>query len=177
MQFFYFLPEVSAKVIHQFKLINMKAFYTLILAVCFSLSAAIAQNPQVTIGNGTLEGTFNPGTGIRSFKGIPYALAPVGDLRWKEPLPPANWNAVRKADHFSHMPMQKHVFSDMIFRADTMSEDCLYLNVWTPAKSGKEKLPVLVYFYGGGFSAGDGSESRYDGESMAQKGIVTLTVN
>ena len=65
----------------------------------------------------------------------------------------------------------------MIFRADTMSEDCLYLNVWTPAKQAATKLPVLVYFYGGGFSAGDGSEARYDGESLAQKGIVTVTIN
>jgi len=157
----------------------MKAFFTSALLVLLFFNPAAAQraNPQVQISNGTLEGTFNPATGIRSFKGIPYAQPPVGDLRWKEPQPPANWAGVLKADHFSHMPMQKRIFSDMIFRADTMSEDCLYLNVWTPAKSSTEKLPVLVYFYGGGFSAGDGSESRYDGESMAQKGIVTLTVN
>jgi para-nitrobenzyl esterase len=155
-----------------------KIFTAALLALLFIQPSLAQQNrPQVQISNGALEGTFDAGTGIRSFKGIPYALPPVGDLRWKEPQPPANWAGIRKADHFSHMPMQKHVFSDMIFRADTMSEDCLYLNVWTPAKSEKEKLPVLVYFYGGGFSAGDGSESRYDGESMAQKGIVTLTVN
>ena len=74
------------------------------------------------------------------------------------------------------MPMQKRVFSDMIFRADTMSEDCLYLNVWTPARS-NVRLPVLVYFYGGGFVGGDGSESRYDGESIARKGIVAVTIS
>lgn len=142
-----------------------------------SIGASLAQNPQITIQNGTLEGTFNPATGINSFKGIPYAQPPIGDLRWKEPQAPLNWSGVRKAFHFSHMPMQKHVFSDMIFRADTMSEDCLYLNVWTPAKLNGKKLPVLVYFYGGGFSGGDGSESRYDGESLAQKGIVTVTIN
>ena len=134
-------------------------------------------NPRVTITSGILEGTFNPSTKIYSYKGIPFAQPPVGNLRWKEPQMPSNWTDVRKADHFSHMPMQKHVFSDMIFRADTMSEDCLFLNVWTPAKTKKEKLPVLVYFYGGGFVGGDGSESRYDGESMAQKGIVTLTIS
>jgi para-nitrobenzyl esterase len=157
----------------------MKAFFLLLLPALFFMDRAIAQqaNPQVTISNGMLQGTFNASTGIRSFKGIPYALPPVGDLRWKEPQPPANWSGVLKADHFSHMPMQKHIYSDMIFRADTMSEDCLYLNVWTPAKSAGEKLPVLVYFYGGGFSAGDGSEARYDGESMAQKGIVAITIN
>ena len=154
----------------------MKLFPTLLLTLALA-SPAMAQNPQVTISNGTLQGTYNAATGINSYKGIPFALPPVGNLRWKAPQPPANWSGVLKADHFSHMPVQKHVYADMIFRADTMSEDCLYLNVWTPAKSATGKLPVLVYFYGGGFSAGDGSESRYDGESMAQKGIVTITIN
>ena len=135
-----------------------------------------AQN-QVQIANGMLEGTANSVTGIRSFKGIPFAQPPVGDLRWKEPQPVKNWEGIRKADHFGNNAMQKNVFGDMMFRSAGMSEDCLYLNVWTPAKSSNEKLPVLVYFYGGGFVAGDGSESRYDGESMAQKGIVTLTIN
>jgi para-nitrobenzyl esterase len=73
--------------------------------------------------------------------------------------------------------MQTAIFGDMSFRSDGMSENCLYLNVWAPAKKGKSLLPVLVYFYGGGFVAGDGSEPRYDGESMATKGIVALTVN
>lgn len=156
----------------------MKTPFSLLCALLFFTSAfSQSITNQLKISNGTLEGTFNQATKIRSFKGIPYALPPVGDLRWKEPQPPANWDGVRKAAHFSHMPMQKRVFSDMIFRADTMSEDCLYLNVWTPAKSANEKLPVLVYFYGGGFVGGDGSESRYDGESMAQKGIVTITIN
>ncbi|HTD39785.1 MAG TPA: carboxylesterase family protein, partial [Mucilaginibacter sp.] len=143
----------------------------------FAGTCGLAQTNQVKIENGTLEGTTNAATGIRSFKGIPFAAPPVGDLRWKEPQPVQNWEGVRKADHFGNNAMQKNVFGDMMFRSSGMSEDCLYLNVWTPAKSSKVKLPVLVYFYGGGFVAGDGSESRYDGESMAQKGIVTLTVN
>jgi para-nitrobenzyl esterase len=73
--------------------------------------------------------------------------------------------------------MQRPIFGDMGFRSDGMSEDCLYLNVWTPAGSQNDRLPVLVYFYGGGFAAGDGSEGRYDGESMARRGIVAVTVN
>src|SRR6476659_3030209 len=133
-------------------------------------------NLQVKTANGTLEGTLEK-TGIRSFKGIPFAAPPVGDLRWKEPQPVQNWEGVRPAKAFGPRCMQAPVFGDMGFRANGMSEDCLYLNVWTPAKSGKERLPVLVYFYGGGFVAGDGSEPRYDGESMAQKGIVAVTVN
>jgi len=147
-------------------------FFTLVTFFVFENSFA-----QVKTANGMVQGTFNTETNITSYKGLPYAQPPVGDLRWKEPRPVESWNGILKADHFSHMPMQKRIYSDMIFRADTMSEDCLYLNVWTPSKTGKEKLPVLVYFYGGGFSAGDGSESRYDGESMAQKGVVTLTIS
>lgn len=131
---------------------------------------------KTTVENGALEG-IREASNVISFKGIPFAQPPVGDLRWKEPQPAKNWEGSLKADHFGHNPMQKPIFGDMGFRTAGMSEDCLYLNVWTPAKSSKEKLPVLVYFYGGGLMAGDGSESRYDGESMAKKGIVALTVN
>jgi para-nitrobenzyl esterase len=150
------------------------ALLAVMLALCMNV---FAQTDEVKISNGMLEGTTNPATNIHSFKGIPFAQPPVGDLRWKEPQPVKNWTGIRKADHFGPKAMQKNVFSDMVFRSDGMSEDCLYLNVWTPAKSANEKLPVLVYFYGGGFVGGDGSEPRYDGESLAQKGIVTLTVN
>jgi para-nitrobenzyl esterase len=138
--------------------------------------ASLAEN-QVKVANGILEGTFDASTGVRSFKGIPFAAPPVGDLRWKPPQPARNWEGVRKADHFGPRAMQLPIFGDMQFRSAGMSEDCLYLNVWTPARSGKEHLPVLVYFFGGGFQAGDGSEGRYDGESMARHGIVALTVN
>ena len=131
--------------------------------------------PQVRITNGLLEGVDD--SGIKIFKGIPFAQPPVGDLRWKEPQPVKNWKGVRKADKFGPRAMQRPIFSDMQFRSNGISEDCLYLNVWTPSKSGKDHLPVLVYFYGGGFTAGDGSEFRYDGENMARKGIVAVTVN
>src|SRR4051812_8642518 len=134
-----------------------------------------ATAPVVKIANGTLQGLNE--SGIRTFKGIPFAAPPVGDLRWREPQPVKNWEGVRKADKFGPRAMQRAVFGDMNFRSDGVSEDCLYLNVWTPAKSANDKLPVMVYFYGGGFIAGDGSEPRYDGESMARNGIVTITVN
>lgn len=132
---------------------------------------------QITTANGTIEGEFDIKTNIQSFKGIPFAQSPVGDLRWKAPQPVTNWNGVKQTKKFGPRAIQSNVFGDMGFRSDGMSEDCLYLNVWSPANSANEKLPVLVYFYGGGFAAGDGSESRYDGENMAKKGIVTLTVN
>jgi len=131
--------------------------------------------PRVKIANGELEGVNE--SGIKTFKGVPFAAPPVGNLRWREPQPVVNWNGVRKADKFGPRAMQLPVFGDMNFRSNGMSEDCLYLNVWTPSKNGNEKLPVLVYFYGGGFIAGDGSEPRYDGESLARRGIVTVTVN
>jgi para-nitrobenzyl esterase len=129
----------------------------------------------VKTSNGILKGTGE--SGITIFKGVPYAQPPVGDFRWKEPQPVKNWEGTRDADHFAARAMQLGVFSDMVFRSNGVSEDCLYLNIWTPAKTGKELLPVLVYFYGGGFVAGDGSEFRYDGESMARRGIVSVTIN
>lgn len=132
---------------------------------------------QVTVENGILEGTREAGSELLIFRGVPFAAPPVGELRWKEPQPAKNWNGVRKADQFGNKPMQKPIFGDMGFRSKDMSEDCLYLNVWTPAKTMKEKLPVLVYFYGGGLAAGDGSEPRYDGETLAKKGIVVVTLN
>ncbi|MBN8825353.1 MULTISPECIES: carboxylesterase family protein [unclassified Spirosoma] len=157
----------------------MKTFFVLSLLTAQLAYQAVAQStagPQVKTANGMVEGVTEA-SGIRAFKGVPFAQPPVGDLRWKEPQPVKNWQGVRKADHFGPRAMQRAIFGDMGFRSDGMSEDCLYLNVWTPAKSSNEKLPVLVYFYGGGFVAGDGSEARYDGESMAKKGIVALTVN
>ena len=147
-----------------------------VCAASAASTATVAGADPVKTVNGTIDGTTEP-SGVRVFRGIPFAAPPVGDRRWKPPQPALNWEGVRQGDKFGPQCMQRRVFSDMVFRAAGMSEDCLYLNVWTPAKSSKERLPVLVYFYGGGFIAGDGSEPRYDGESMARRGIVALTVN
>jgi para-nitrobenzyl esterase len=154
----------------------MKKITFILLMHLAGLGAVAQTEPQVKIANGLLEGVTEK-SGVVSFKGIPFAQPPIGDLRWKDPQPVNNWGGVRKSDAFGYNPMQKKVFGDMGFRSPGMSEDCLYLNVWVPAKKSKEKLPVLVYFYGGGFVAGDGSEARYDGESMAKRGIIALTVN
>lgn len=126
---------------------------------------------------GKVLGAIDEATGVYSFKGIPFAAPPVGDLRWQAPQPAQPWSGVREAVHFGPRAMQLSVFGDMNFRSNGMSEDCLYLNVWTPDPSAGARLPVLVYLYGGGFLAGDGSEPRYDGAQMARKGIVALTVN
>jgi para-nitrobenzyl esterase len=157
----------------------MSTFKFIVLAMLLSPFATMAQADQSLIiktADGTIEGVKERST-VRSFKGIPFAKPPVGELRWKEPQPADKWTDIKKATKFGANAMQKQPFGDMGFRSSGMSEDCLYLNVWAPANPLKKKLPVLVYFYGGGFVAGDGSERRYDGEKMAQQGIVTLTVN
>ncbi len=148
----------------------------MMLAVLAVSLRAGAQN-RVKIANGVIEGSSDASTGVRAFKGIPFAAPPVGNLRWREPRPVTNWQGVRPALQFGPRAMQPPIFGDMNFRSKGMSEDCLYLNVWTPTKSENARLPVLVYFYGGGFVAGDGSEPRYDGESMARRGLVAVTVN
>lgn len=143
-------------------------------AICFSTSSSAAD--RVDTKSGPVSGT-TASDGLREYKGIPYAAPPVGRLRWQAPQPVSPWTEVKQTTAFGAQCMQRRQFADMVFRASGMSEDCLFLNIWTPAKSGRERLPVLVYFYGGGFSAGDGSEPRYDGAAMARRGIVTLTVN
>ncbi|HYI76713.1 MAG TPA: carboxylesterase family protein, partial [Chryseolinea sp.] len=132
---------------------------------------------QVKVENGIIEGLYDTRTGLQHYFGIPFAKPPIGILRWREPQPVENWKGVLSTKNFGPKPVQAIVFGDMKSRASGMSEDCLYLNVWTPAKRNTAGLPVLVYFYGGGFVAGDGSEPRYDGASMAKKGIVVVTVN
>lgn len=149
----------------------------LVMALASSPILASDPTPSAHVTTGRLSGTHDPKTGLNEFKGIAYAAPPIGSLRWKPPQSAVAWKDVRKADHFGPRCMQRPVFSDMVFRSDGMSEDCLYLNVWTPANAPNKKLPVLVYFYGGGFIGGDGSEPRYDGASLAQRGIVTVTVN
>lgn len=132
---------------------------------------------QAKVENGVIEGLYDTKTGLQHYFGIPFAKPPIGDLRWKAPQPPDNWKVVLSTKDFGPRPVQAIVFGDMNSRSNGLSEDCLYLNVWTPAKRNTTGLPVLVYFFGGGFVAGDGSEPRYDGASMAKKGIVVVTVN
>ena len=132
---------------------------------------------RATVEHGTIEGNYDTKTGIQTYLGIPFAKPPVGILRWKAPQPLIKWVGVKETKKFAARPMQKLIWGDMNSRSNGVSEDCLYLNVWTPAKRNTKDLPVLVYFYGGGFVAGDGSEPRYDGESMSKKGIVVVTCN
>jgi len=158
---------------------NLKIIlFSLLLTFNFTNAQETNSFPvQVSIENGIIEGNYDTHTGIQRFFGIPFAKPPVGELRWKAPQPLDNWEGVKETKKFGPRPMQTMVFGDMHSRSNGVSEDCLYLNVWTPAKMDTKDLPVLVYFYGGGNVAGDGSEPRYDGESMAKEGIVVVTTN
>jgi len=126
---------------------------------------------------GDVEGAASSDSKIRIFKGIPYAAPPVKDLRWKAPQPVEGWTGVRKATEFGARCMQGHIYADMIFRDNGPDENCLYLNVWTPADSANAHLPVMVWIYGGGFAAGAASEPRQDGENLARKGVVVVNFN
>jgi len=132
---------------------------------------------KITIENGMIEGFRDADANLDLFLGIPFAQPPIGPLRWQAPQPAEDWDGVLETKQFGARPVQADVFGDMKFRSKAMSEDCLTLNVWTPAPRRDAKLPVLVYFYGGGFVAGSGCEPRYDGASMAQQGMVAVTVN
>jgi para-nitrobenzyl esterase len=157
------------------KFIKSRVWLGLILVGSVSASNNHALKVEVKVESGHLEGVAEEGT-IRAFKGIPYAAAPVGDKRWKEPQPPVKWTGVRQASAFGSRCMQGSVFSDMIFRDPGASEDCLYLNVWAPAGA-KSPLPVMVWIYGGGFAAGAASEPRQDGGQLTKKGVVVVSFN
>lgn len=147
-----------------------------ILAV-LPLTAAI--NDPVRVEQGQLSGILGTDPGVRVYKGIPFAAPPIGDLRWRAPKPAADWPGVRKADQFSATCMQTPFPEGSLYYSEPqpVSEDCLYLNIWTAAKSASDKRPVMVWIHGGAFTRGSGSTPMYDGENLAKKGVVLVTVN
>ncbi len=149
----------------------------LLLLIGGLFAGAVNAADEVTVENGKLQGTANEDHSVRMFKGIPFAAPPVGGLRWKAPQPSAAWSGVRQADKFGAACLQTDVFGDIYFRDSQPSEDCLTLNIWIPAKPASAKIPVIVWFYGGGFVAGSGSEPRYDGENLAKKGVIIVNPN
>lgn len=152
-------------------------FATLLVLLGTNLAAGTPTKDQVKTENGALEGITNADHTVRIFKGIPFAAPPVGELRWKPPQPAANWAGVRAADKFGSACLQTNVFGDIFFRDNQPSEDCLNLTIWIPNNPGHARLPVIVWYYGGGFVAGSNSEARYDGENLAKKGVIVVSPN
>ena len=130
---------------------------------------------KVTIKNGTLIGTSTEEDGILSFKGVPYAQPPVGDLRWKAPLSPKNWIGELDATKYATKAWAASVYGGTIDQSE-LSEDCLYLNIWTPSLE-KSNLPVMVFIHGGGFQFGTGSDDAHNGTSIAKKDVILITIN
>jgi para-nitrobenzyl esterase len=146
-------------------------------AVLTGLAAPrVTAPPRVTIDTGTLEGLDS--ARVMVFRGIPYATPPVGELRWRPPQQPKPWTGVRPATQLGHNCIQHQPYSDIDPFAAGISEDCLYLNVWTNSLDTRAaRRPVMVWIHGGGFWAGFGGEERHNGARLAQKGAVVVTLN
>jgi para-nitrobenzyl esterase len=149
-------------------------------ALCSLVAIPVfAAGDSVRVDTGLLSGIAGRDPAVRVYKGIPYAAPPVGDFRWRSPKPVASWQGVRDAHEFSEQCMQTPYPATSIYRSapQPTSEDCLYLNVWTAAKSAGERRPVMVWIHGGALTRGSGSTTAYDGESLAKKGVVLVTIN
>jgi para-nitrobenzyl esterase len=139
------------------------------ILILFAAGIAVAQKPSpVKVEQGLLQGTSEDGLTV--YKGIPFGAPPVGDLRWRAPQPVASWQGVKQANEFAPAPIQGGN------PPSGKSEDCLYLNIWTPAKSPDDRVPVLVWIYGGGFSFGSTAEPVYNGDRLAKKGVVLVSI-
>ncbi len=145
-----------------------------LLVSCHVSSLLAAIDEPVSTDSGLVSGEPGRDHAIRSFKGIPYAAAPLGTLRWKPPQPAPVWKGVHRADHFGDTCAQPATHGSAGLR---MSEDCLNLNVWSGAQSGGERRPVLVWIFGGGFMLGSASNPSFDGEALAKKGLVVVSLN
>src|ERR1035437_7522516 len=153
-----------------------------LFALC-SLPSFGALIAPVQVSGGLITGTPGSDPSVTVYQGIPYAAPPVGNLRWKAPQPVVGWKGVRAADKFGDVcmqnPLKEGSFYQVEFyeKTEPMSEDCLYLNLWTAAASSAEKRPVMVWIHGGGFVEGSGSLPSFNGEALAKKGVVIVTIN
>jgi len=171
------------------KKLSGPAFIALLLLAPIVLFSFIVKTGRLTslsvarTDAGMVSGVKNSEGSVTAFKGIPFAAPPVGDLRWKAPQPAKHWSGVRKCDAFGASPMQAKPTPFMVYTSEFLipekpiSEDCLYLNVWTSAKTKADKKPVYVWIYGGGFSSGGSACAIYDGEALAKKGVVFVSIN
>lgn len=163
-------------------LIGLAILLALIISCSGSNKRISLLDPLVETKYGFVQGIVNEVQDVVVFKGIPYAAPPVGDLRWREPQPPAAWEGVRDATKFCASCVQVNnrrlPWTDEYMIPDTItSEDCLFLNLWTPAKTASDNLPVMFWIHGGGLREGSGSIEVYDGEELAKKGIIVVSIN
>jgi para-nitrobenzyl esterase len=165
---------------------NTKYLQIIVLLVIGLASCKTPEPPKFSMSVVRTEGGLVSGTSKDSvyiFKGVPFAAPPINDLRWKEPQPLESWEDTLACTTFAPSPMQNDPKPFMMWSEEfiappqPLSEDCLYLNIWTAAKSPDAKLPVLVWIYGGGFTSGSGACAVYDGEGLAREGIVYVTIN
>lgn len=155
----------------------MRQGILLILSLAAMVPTALAR--QVRIDGGLIAGTASSDGAIHIYKGVPYAAAPIGHLRWRPPQQVSAWDGVRKADHYSPTCMQPERPADSVYSPgyEPTSEDCLYLNIWSPDKSAQDRLPVMVWIHGGGFRLVSGSEKFFDGSALARQGVIVVTFN
>lgn len=180
------LPALEKSKLHEIKSHMIKAHKLLCLAALFAAAVSCSHDADVlTVEGGKIQGVPADSAGVTVFKGIPYAAPPVGENRWRKPQPVQSWDGVRICDTWGPASIapgqQKGSFYWKEFYQDgnpKMSEDCLYLNVWTP-EPGKvnAKLPVMIWIHGGGFTNGFGHEIEFDGSAMAKKGVILVTIN
>lgn len=147
---------------------KLSIFLSKLLLTILPLATMAQLAAPVKVKQGLVQGSVENGLSV--FKGIPFAAPPVGELRWKAPQPAASWSGVKTTTQFAPAPFQGGN------PPSGKSEDCLYLNIWSPAKAPNENLPVLVWIYGGGFSFGATSEPGYSGENLAKKGVVLVSI-
>lgn len=147
---------------------HIRSFALLGLSALLVLPGRAQQPAPVATESGLVQGVADQDLTV--YRGVPFAAPPVGDLRWRAPQPHARWNGVRPAAQFASDPYQGD-------GKGNVSEDCLYLNIWAPATAVTERLPVLVWIYGGGFSFGSTSTPVHNGEHLARKGVVLVTLN
>jgi para-nitrobenzyl esterase len=173
-------PAVFNRVKHLISVGRMRqALCLAILGLALASQSLAAITDPVRVEQGQLAGTDGRSPDVRVYRGVPFAAPPVGDLRWKPPQPAAPWQGVRQATQFGSACEQPPFPSNGVYGNATppIGEDCLYLNVWTPAKSAEDRLPVMVWIHGGGFDRGTGAAMGYDGENLARKGAVIVTIN
>jgi para-nitrobenzyl esterase len=155
------------------RLVSWTVGVPLFVALSVLWTSAYARSLQpVKVESGLVLGRIEDGLAV--YRGIPFAAAPIGDLRWRPPQPAPTWKGVRAASAYGRACMQSN---PAIANLPTPGEDCLYLNVWTPATDTNKRLPVMVWIHGGGFVAGTPAEQLYHGEWLAKKGVVVVSVS